>query len=238
MVDIYKVTAATIKKTQNGYEQYNLQLDKSFWATKFLPLREIDKKWNPLYKLYVSNNNSLDFLVGRYIAITLQDSEFGKNFTSIASFDALEDFKALLDKSNGKAFQSNINIHGLLERLNFPLNPDMSITLREPYSQFNINNKNGTTICYPEKLDKGFLTLTNIGLIYDKFFKDKYIDNGNPDRDEKYAMTSVAIIMNRTIFHKSKSMVLSRDNFDVLRVGDRLSEEHNQFLSGVVSTGE
>ena len=50
MKKIYKVTAAHIKKTQKGYDLFSLQLNKSFWATKLAPLREVDKLFDPLYR--------------------------------------------------------------------------------------------------------------------------------------------------------------------------------------------
>ncbi len=160
MYNVYKVTAATIKKTQNGYELYNLQLNKSFWATKLVPLSEMDRRWNSLYQLYTKNNKNLDFLVGRYIALDLENSKFGTNFSHIMSFDVLQDFKKLLDESNGKAFFTNINVFGFLENKGYPINPDGTITLREPYSKFNIKNQSEHTIGYPNKLEEGTLTLS------------------------------------------------------------------------------
>lgn len=232
MYNVYKVTAASIKKTPKGHELYNLQLNKSFWATKLVPLREADKIFDSLYKLYKKNNN-LDFLTGRYIAADLKDSRFGKNLGTIVSFDVLQDFKGLLDKSNGKAFSTEMNVFGFLGSAGYPTNPDGTITLKAPYSNFNILNNGFHTICYPKQPEEGTLTLGNIGLIYEKFFKGKYIDNGNPDRDEQYEITSVAIVINRRIFHKSRSEVVSNDVFDVLRVGERLSEEQCRFLSEI-----
>lgn len=233
MYNVYKVTAASIKKTPKGYELYNLELNKSFWVTKLIPLREVDKIFDSLYKLYQKNNNNLNFLIGSYIAVDLKDSKFGKNFGAIASFDVLQDFKDLLDKSSGKAFSTKMNVFGFLEEIGYPKNPDGTITLRDQYSNFDILNNCGHTICYPNKPEEGTLTLGNIRLIYDKFFRDKYIDNGNPDRDEQYDLTSVAIVINRTIFHKSKSKVISNDIFNALRVGDKLSEEQRQFISEI-----
>ena len=237
MYNIYKVTAANIAKTPKGYELYNLQLNNSFWATKLVPLSEMDRRWESLYKLYSKNNKNLDFLVGRYISLGLEDSKFGRNFTHIVSFDVLQDFKELLDKSSGKAFLTKMNVFDLLTERGYPMNPDGTITLKEPYSTFNIKLEGERTICYPNTPGAKTLTLSNIKLVYEEFFKDKYIDNGDPDRDEQYALTPVAIIKTRRIFHKSKSGVISDDIFDVLRIGENLSEEQCQFLSAAQSIG-
>ncbi len=231
MYNVYKVTAATIKKTPKGYELYNLQLNNELWATKLVPLSARDRKYEQLYKLYTNNNKNLDFLLGKYIAIELESSKFGTNFNYIASFDALNEFKTCLDKSDEKPFFTRINIFEFLDRNGYPINPDGSITLREPYSRFNIRIKDRVTICYLNKREEGTLTPENIKPIYDKFFKDRYIDNGNPDRNEEYAMTPVAIIINVETYHKSKSGVKSSRSFDVLKIGDKLSEEQRQFLS-------
>lgn len=237
MFNIYKVTATTIEKTQKGYELYNLQLNKSLWVTKFVPLSNVDRAFDPLYKLYAKNNKTLDFLVGCYIAVDLKNSKYGTNFGQIRSFDVLRDFKKLLDESNGKASLTQINVFGFLEAKGYPINSEGTITLKEPYSNLNIKIQSGCTICYPNKPEEDTLTLVNIGLIYDNFFKDKYIDNGNPDRDEQYDITPVAIIKTRKVFHKTKSSVISTGKFDVLRIGDRLSMEQCQFLTGTLPIG-
>lgn len=237
MYNVYRVTAAAIKKTRNGYELYNLQLNNTFWATKLVPLRAGDKRRDILYQQYTKNNNNLNFLIGSYVAISLEDSKFGKNFRHIESLDVLQDFKKLLDESNGKAFSTNINIFEFLESKGYPVNSDKTITLRNEYSHLNLIVKNGRTICYTNKTGEGTLTLENIETIYNHFFKGKYIDNGNPDRDEQYGLTSVAIIVNRKIFHKSKSEVISDDDFEILRIGDKLSKEQCHFLSTTHSSG-
>lgn len=231
MYNVYQVTGATVKSTQKGYKLFNLQLNKGLWVTKLFPLRKVDQITDQLYKLYTKNDNNLDFITGRYIAIELKETKFGMNFGRIESFDVISDFKKLLDGYNGKGFQTEINIFDFLKENGYPVNADNSITLKSPYSQLNIRLHCGTTVCYPKKPAEGTLTLENIKLIYDNFYKDKYIDNGNPDRDEHYSATSVAIIVNRKIYHKSLSKTLSNDSFEILKVGDSLSEEQCQFLA-------
>lgn len=231
MYNVFKVTAATVKSTQKGYKLFNLQLNKDLWVTKLFPLRKVDQITDSLYKQYTKNDNNLDFITGRYIAIELKETKFGMNFGHIESFDVIFDFKKLLDSYNGKGFQTRINIFDFLKDNGYPVNADNSITLKAPYSQLNIRLHCGTTVCYPNKPAEGTLTLENIELIYDNFYKDKYIDNGNPDRDEQYSATSVAIIVNRKIYHKSLSKTLSNDSFEILKVGDKLSEEQCQFLA-------
>lgn len=45
-------------------------------------------------------------------------------------------------------------------------------------------------------------------------------------------LTSPPYHRHRRLFHKHKSGVRSQDTFDVLRLGDQLSQEHQEFLSG------
>ena len=63
---VYKVTATDIGKTKRNFGIYKIQLNNEIWATKLIPLRKLDKKFSQLYQLYLENNNSLDFLMGKY----------------------------------------------------------------------------------------------------------------------------------------------------------------------------
>ena len=110
MGGIYKVTDASVGRTKNGYKIYKLQLNGAILATKLFPLRKLDQKYNTLFNKYKENNDSLDFLVGKYISIWLEKTQYGFEFSSIDSFDALTEFKDLLDSSNGKAFSTRINM--------------------------------------------------------------------------------------------------------------------------------
>jgi hypothetical protein len=230
MGNVYKVTEATIGETKRGFKIYKLQLNNSIWATKLVPLRKLERKYNKLFQLYEENNNSLNFLAGKYISISLNQSQYGFEFSSIISFDALTEFKELLDRSQGKAFSTTMNIYNFLKVKNYSINQDNSITLKAPYGNFNIVHKNGITVCYPNKLEDNCLSLDNIEIVYNQFYKNKVIDNGNPDRDSKYVLTPVAIVENRKIYHKYKGGTISDDNFDVLRIGDSLSEEQYSYI--------
>jgi len=227
MGNIYKVTEANVGKTKKGYQIYKLQLNNSFFVTKLLPLRKRDRKYSKLYQLYSENNNSLNFLIGEYISISLRQSQYGIEFITIISFNAILEFQDLLDGSKGKAFSTRMDIYEFLQRKNYPINKDNSITLKGPYNNFNITDKN---VCYPNKMEDNCLTPCNIEVIYNQFYKDKIIDNRNPDRDSKYVLTPVAILENRKIYHKSKSKTIANDDFDVLRIGDLLSEEQNHYI--------
>ncbi len=227
MGGIYKVTDASVGTTKNGYKIYKLQLNDSILATKLFPLRKLDQKYNTLFNKYKDNNDSLDFLVGKYIAIWLEKTQYGFEFSSIDSFDALADFKDLLDSSNGKAFSTRINMYEFLKRRNYTKNTDGSLILKPPYDKFCLSEHN---VCYPKDLKDNYLTPANIRFIFENFYKDKVIDNGNPDRDESYVLTSVAIVRNRKIYHKTKSKTLSNDNFDVLRIGEPLTDEQYAYI--------
>lgn len=227
MGSIYKVTSASVGKTKNGYQIYKLQLNNSILATKLFPLREVDKIRDKSFQLYTKNNSSLEFLVGKYVSIWLNKTQYGIEFSSIDSFDAIQEFKDLLDNSKEKAFFTNMGMYEFLKRKNHSTNTDGSITLKAPYDRFNLTEKN---VCYPNDMKNNCLTLDNIEIIFNQFYRDKVIDNGNPDRAEKYVLTNVAIVKNRRIYHKYKGETISDENFDVLRVGDLLTEEQYEYI--------
>jgi hypothetical protein len=226
MGNVYKVTEAIIGETKRGFKIYKLQLNNSILATKLVPF---ERKYDKLFRLYEENNNSLKFLVGKYISISLSQSQYGFEFDSIISFDVLKEFKELLDRSQGKAFLTGIDIYDFLKTRNYSINQDNSITLKDPYGNFNVV-KNGITICYPNNLEDNCLSLDNIKAVYNQFYKDKAIDNGNPDLDCKYALTPVAIVKNEQQYHKYKGGIISNNDYDVLRIGDSLSEEQYSYI--------
>lgn len=227
MRSIYKVTSASVGKTKNGYQIYKLQLNNSILATRLFPLREVDKIRDKLFQLYTKNNSSLEFLVGKYVSIWLTKTQYGIEFGLINSFDAIQEFKDLLDKSKEKAFFRDMGMYEFLKRKNHSTNTDGSITLKAPYDRFNLTEKN---VCYPNDMKNNCLTLDNIEIIFNQFYRDKVIDNGNPDWAEKYVLTNVAIVNNRRIFHKYKTKTISDEDFDVLRVGDLLTEEQYEYI--------
>ncbi len=226
-MSIFKVTSATTGETKRGYKVFKLQLNNSIYATKLVPLRKLDRKYDKLYQRYLQHD-SISFLVGSYISVSLIKSEYGHQFISIGSFDAVQEFKDLLDRSKGKAFFTSIDMYDFLKIKNYSVNKNGSITLKAPYDGFNLTENN---VCYPNNLKDNCLTPDNIEIIFNQFYKDKIIDSGNPDRDEKYVLTAVAIVINRNIYHKYKSKTISNDNFDVLRIGDSLSVEQYEFTS-------
>ena len=227
MGSIYKVTSASAGKTKNGYQIFKLQLNNSILATKLFPLGEVDKIRDKLFQLYTKNNSSLEFLVGKYVSIWLNKTQYGIEFGLINSFDAIQEFKDLLDNAKEKAFFTNMGMYEFLKRKNHSTNTDGSITLKAPYDRFNLTEKN---VCYPNDMKNNCLTLDNIEIIFNQFYRDKVIDNGNIDMDEKYVLTNVAIVKNRRIFHKYKTKTISNADFDVLRVGDLLTEEQYGYI--------
>lgn len=103
MKTLYKVTGASINRKANGTNLFKLHLNGSFFAEK-----QFDR-FCRLYKAYIKNNDNIDFLIGKYIAAYIREEGFRKEILSISSIDAIASFKSLLDKSNGKAFFTDIN---------------------------------------------------------------------------------------------------------------------------------
>lgn len=232
MREIYKVTNTKITKSKNGYTIFNLELNNKIWASKLAPVRKIDKLIDKLYQLY-KNENSLNSLIGKFITISLEKDNYGIKFSYISHYDSLVEFKELLDKSEKKAFSTDIPIYNFLKSQNYPINTDSSITLKSPYNYFNIMNKNGLTICYPNNLKSDELTFENIEKIYYQFYYKKYIDTGNPDKDCQYKLTPIAIVKNCKKYHKYKGKTLSDTDSDVIRIGDKLHPEHIEYLNSL-----
>jgi len=232
MGEIYKVTNTKITKSKNGYTIFNLELNSKIWASKLAPIRNRDKKYDKLYQLY-ENEQSLNSLIGKFITTSLEKDNYGVKFDYLSNYDSLKEFKDLLDKSEKKAFSTDIPIYNFLKAQNYPINIDGSITLKSPYDYFNIKDKNGTTICYPNNLQSDELTFENIEKIYYHFYDKKFIDTGNPDRDCNYGLTTTAIIKNCKKYHKYKGKTLSNTNSDVLRIGDKLYPKHIEYLNSL-----
>jgi len=230
MSEIYKVTNAKITKSKNGYTIFNLELNNQIWASKLAPIRKLEKKYNRLYQIY-EKEQSLSSLIGIFITTSLKKDNYGIKFSSVSHYNSLEEFEELLDKSEKKAFSTDMPIYNFLKSQKYPINADGSITLKNPYDYFNIKDDGGTTICYPNKLRLDELTLENIKEIYYHFYDKKYIDTGSPDRDCKYKLTFIAIVENCKKYHKYKTKTLSDTNSNVIRVGDKLHKEHIKYLN-------
>ncbi len=207
------------------------RLNNSIWASKLAPVRKLDKRYDSLYRIYKEHNGAIDTLVGKYIEIYLTKSDYGMDFNSIKSYDIVKDFKNLLDESQGKAFFTNMSIYGFLKQLKYQINPDDSITLKKPYDDFNIFDKDGITVCYPNQLKPDVLTLDNIGIIYKQFFYKKHSSTGHSDMVLQYKLKHVAIVENCKRYHRYKSKTISDHDTDVLRIGDNLNDEQLKFLS-------
>ncbi|MEO5379139.1 MAG: hypothetical protein H7832_15370 [Magnetococcus sp. DMHC-6] len=85
-------------------------------------------------------------------------------------------------------------------------------------------------ICYKNNMTDNCLTFDNINIIFDKFYKDKFINNGNPDKDKKYILTSVAIAIRCIRYHRFMGKTLSDSNHDVMQVGQLLTDEQYNFI--------
>jgi len=99
--------------------------------------------------------------------------------------------------------------------------------LKPPYDNFCISEHN---VCYPNDLKDNCLTPANIGSIFEKFYKGKVIQNGLRDSHESYVLTSIAIVRRRENYHKTKAKTLSSNDFDVLLIGDPLTDEQYAYM--------
>ncbi len=230
MSEVYRVTSATIGKTKNGYTIFKLQLDSSIWVTKLAPIRSVDQMRDPLFKIYEKGDESIDSVVGKYIDVVLNKSDYGMEFSTGSSYDIVGDFKKLLDESEGKAFYTNIPIYNFLKQKKYKINIDHSITLKQPFEHLNITLKGSITVCYPNEMKADVLTLDNLYEIYNQFYDQKIIETGNLDHDCHYQLTPISIIKNCKRYHKTKAKTLSNTDTVVLALGETLPKEHLQFI--------
>lgn len=227
MCEIYRVTGASIGVTKRGYKIYKLQLNGLILATKLFPTRKNKQRQCTLFNKYKENNESLNFLVGRYVCMDITNTQYGYEFSSIRSFDPLEKFKCLLDDSKGKGFSTYMDVYEFLNKRNYVKNTDGAIMLKPPYNNFCLAQNN---ICYPINLKDSQLNLDNIKTIFINFYKGKEIKNDNLDRHQCYVLTPTAIIIKTEVFHKKKSKTINTLYSDVLRIGDQLTNEQYEFI--------
>lgn len=249
MCKVYKVTNTKITTSKNGYTIFNLELNNKVWVSKLAPVRKLNKKYDKLYQIY-EKEQSLNSLIGKFITTSLEKDNYGVKFSYISHYDSLEEFKELLDKSEKKVFSTEIPIYNFLKSQNYPLNTDNSITLKSPYNYFNVIDKNDLTICYPNNLKSDELTLENIKIIYDRFYKDVSLPpykRNNVDVGSKsyyqISMKDVAIVRMDNHVKVSYKMTTSED-YDkwvtniILKIGDKLHEEHIKYLNSFKETNE
>lgn len=240
MIGVYKVTATSIGETKRGYKIYKLQINNSFWATKLVPLRKLDRKYNKLYQLYIENNKSLEFLVGKYISISLDKNKYGFEFSSISSFDVFQDFKEELDASKGKAFSTNLPIYDFLSNIQRKIESDGSIKIISDYGDMRVFKINEVNVCYKFNISNEYLNLNNIEDIFEEFYKGVALpayseSEGGAKSYYKIDMKEVGIVKMDNHVKISYKMTTSGD-YDrwlsrvMQKIGDELPKEQVQFL--------
>lgn len=239
MEKIYKVTSATVNTTKNGYKVFKLQLNNSIWASKLFPLRKYDLEHDKLYKLYTEKNN-LDFLKDKFISISIYPSQYGYEFSYILSYDALEDFKKQLYTANGSAFSTKLPIYDFLSSMQRNIEQDGSIKIISDLGDIRVSKIDDVDICYQFDISNEKLNLKNIELIFNRFYKDILPRRtASGDLSDSYytiSMHDVAIVRMDHDVKVSNKMTLSGDynrwiTNVILRIGDKLPEEHIQFLN-------
>lgn len=185
MQKVYKVTSAKISKTKKGYKILELLLNNSIVATKLLPLKQRDKKYDTFYQMYIKNQG-VDFLVRKFISAWLTMSKYGYQIENIHSLDVIQDFTRELEESNGNSFFTKLPIYDFLFDMNREVQSDSSIKIISSFGDMRVVNTNGYNICYPygDSLEK--LTLQNIFIIFDKFYKDVMVENSSRECHSSY----------------------------------------------------
>jgi len=243
MEAIYKVTSAGIGETKRGYKVFKLMLNNSIWATKLVPLKKTERKYNKLYQLYEENRN-LDFLIGKYISISVNQTQYGFEFSSISSFDALQDFKKELDVSNGSAFSTKLPISDFLLNIQREQEEDGSIKITSDFGDMRVSKLNGVNICYQYDTSDERLNLTNIDRIFDAFYKDvslppSSIGDGGAKSYYKVSVNDAAIVQMDNHVKVSYKMTTSGD-YDrwhtkiVQKIGDKLPGDQIHFIKNTV----
>lgn len=229
MKNYYKITAAVVNKTKNGYDIFKLQLNNSVWASKLAPLKSRDQKYCHLYKIF-KEYGSLQSMIGKYVVVNLNESQYGLELGTIYSYDMVYDFKNMLDKYKKKPFSTNLPIYTFLKSHNYTIESDGSIRLKKPYDFYYLIERNGITICSKKINKKNLLTLQNLSIIFQQFYEGKYIETNDDDYDCVYSCSHTAIITECKRYHKTKGKTLSTSKGIILEIGDPLNEEQIEFL--------
>ena len=238
-MSIFKVTAATISETKTGYKVFKLFLNKSIWATKLFPLRKLDRKYDKLYQMYLEHEN-ISFLQGKYISISISQSEYGYQFSSISSFDVLADFKKEIDYSKGKAFSTKLPIYDFLVSMKRNIEYDGSIKIKSEFGDMRISKVEGVNICYQFDSGNEKLNLNNINKIFKQFYEGVDLPAYSPSEGGsksyyKVSISDIAIVKMDNHVKVSYKMTTSGD-YDkwlaksVLKIGEKLPDDHIRFL--------
>lgn len=240
MYECYKVTCVTPSTTKRGDIVYHILLDDSILVKYVYP----DEKWRSsgkrnrscsikLHEFWKRNNDSLINLIGKYIAASLIDTDFGKQFHIVLSTDIISDFKKLLDNANGRAFKADTPIYKFLRKTNYTINGDDSITLRKEYNGYNVNANN---LCYPNTNKLNTLTFDNIDKIWEHFYCGKKIDTTitlKSETTEWYSRNEYSICISYERYHdRSETKTdIHRGEYAILTIGDDLKDEHILYLA-------
>ena len=238
-MNIFKVTTATIGETKRGYKVFKLQLNKSIWATKLFPLRKLDCKYDKLYQRYLEHEN-ISFLEGKYISVSISQSEYGYQFSSISSFDVLADFKKEVDSSKGKAFSTKLPVYDFLASMKRDIEDDGSIKIKSEFGDMRVSKVDGVNICYQFDSGNENLNLNNIDKIFKRFYEGVDLPAYSPSEGGsksyyKVSMSDTAIVKMDNHVKISYKMTTSGD-YDkwlakvVLKIGDQLPDDHIRFL--------
>lgn len=242
MASIYKVTSASVGETKRGYKVFKLQLNSSIWATKLFPLRKYDLKNDKLYLLY-KENNGLEFLNGKYVSLTINQSQYGYQFDYITSFDVFEDFKKEIDSSKGNSFSTRLPIYDFLTSIKRHIEDDGSIKIKSEYGDMRVFKAGGVNICFQYDSGNEKLNVNNIEKIFKQFYEGVdlpvYTLTGDGDGKKSYYKISwqdVAIVRMDNHVKVSYKMTTSGD-YDkwiakkILTIGDDLPDENVDFLN-------
>lgn len=227
----FRVTKASIEKSRKGSEIFKLELNSSIVATQLIPYADYARKTNKLYQLTKVHGAEIGTVVGKLVSLNLEKNSYGFEFSEVVSCDVISDFQELLEKSNGKAFDTKIDIYTVLVNRKYPINSDESITLRGSFSALSIQKKEGLVVCYPNDLDETHLTIKNIELIYNQFYKDVDPDPYNPDRISKYHLLPSGIWVSSENQHKDSGRTLSSSYYSEIVIGDKLTKDHLDFVN-------
>ncbi|TLS81270.1 hypothetical protein FD722_15645 [Photobacterium damselae subsp. damselae] len=239
-MSIFKVTSASIGETKRGFKVFKLQLNNSILATKLFPLKKLDRKYDKLYQMYIEHD-SLSFIEGKYISVSINQSQYGYQFSSISSFDALEDFKKEVESSRGKAFSTRLPIYDFLLSLGREVEDDGSIKIKSDFGDMRVSKCNSVSVCYTFNSDTKKLNVGNIERIFNKFYEgvDLPVYSLTGDGQKSYYKISwqdVAIVRMDNHVKVSYKMTTSGD-YDkwnakkVLTIGDDLPDEYVDFLN-------
>jgi len=120
----------------------------------------------------VKNNESISFLIGKYIYLELKKNDYGYEIGEISNFDVVTAFSDALIACEGRPFETELYVYELLVKTGRPVEANGSIKLKTNFEDMRVSVVNGFAICQEHNPASNQLNLGNINQISNEYYND------------------------------------------------------------------